>query len=142
MFDEQAGVFYDEETRGAGFFRSGGAGNPLLQPECFGVDGYGSVGHWGNFLGAAEDVHDVDGLGDIFQARVGFFAEDFRFVGIDRDNFVSGGLEVGGDFVRRAAWVGGEAHYGDGFGAAEKVGDGVGGVGSLVGEMKLHTRVG
>ena len=74
-------------------------GDFLLEPEGFGVDGDGGIGDGRNFFGAAENVDDVDGFGDVFEARIGFLAEDFGFVGIDGNDVVTGGLEVGGDFV-------------------------------------------
>jgi hypothetical protein len=41
-------------------------------------------------LGAAEDIYDVHFVGHFFQARVGFLAEHFLFVGIDGNDSVAG----------------------------------------------------
>jgi len=138
VFDEEAGVFDYEEAGGAGFFGGDGMGDAELEPEGFGVDGGGGVGDARDFFGAAEDVDDIDGAGDIFEAGVGFLAEDFGFVGVDGDDFVAGGLEVSSYLVGGTARIGGEADDGDGFGLAEEIGDGVGGGGSVVGEMERH----
>ena len=102
------------------------------------MDGDSGIGYGRNFFGAAENVDDVDGDGDVFEARIGFLAKDFGFVGIDGDDGVTGGLEVGGDFVRGAARIRGKTDDGDGFGLAEEIGDGVGSGGSVGGEMDLH----
>lgn len=113
-------------------------GDFLLEPEDSGVDGDGGVGNRGNVFGAAEDVDDIHWFGDVFEAGIGFRAEDVRFVGIDGDDFIASGLEVGRDFVGGATRIGGEADDGDGFGGAKEVGDGIGGSGSVVGEMEFH----
>jgi hypothetical protein len=138
VFDEEAGVFDDEEASSAGFFGGDGVSDAQLKPQSFGFDGDGGIGYGRNVFGAAEDVDDIDGMGDDFQAGIGFFAEDFGFVGVDGNDAVAGGLEVGGDFVGRTAGIGGEADDGDGFGGAEEIGDGVGGWKSVVWEMKVH----
>jgi len=142
VFDEEAGVFDDGEASGPGFFGAGEVRNALLEPEDFCVDGDGGIGDGRDFFGAAEDVDDVDGLGDVFEAGVGFLAEDFGFVGIDGDDFVADGLEVGGNFVGRAARVGREADDGDGLGGAEDLREGVGRRGGVVGKMEKHREIG
>lgn len=109
-----------------------------MEPKGFGVDGDSGIGYGRNFFGAAENVDDADGDGDVFEARIRFLAEDFGFVGIDGDDGVTGGLEVGGDFVGGAARIRGKTDDGDGFGLAEEIGDGVRSGGSVGGEMDLH----
>lgn len=138
MFDEEAGVFDDDEASNARFFGGGRVRDALLEPEDLGVDRDGRIGDGRNAFGAAEDVDDVDGLGDVFEAGVGFLAQDFGFVGVDGDDFVTGGLQVGGDFVGRTARVGGESDDSDGFGGAEDLGDGVGGRSGVVRKVKEH----
>ncbi len=138
MLHKEAGVFYYQEAGCAGFGCRLLVRDSLLEPEGFGVDGDGGIGDRGNFSGAAEDVDDVDGFGDIFEARVGFLAQDFGFVGIDGDDFVACGLQVGGHLVGGPEGIGGESDDGDDFGVAEEIGDGVGGVGSVVREMEDH----
>jgi hypothetical protein len=110
----------------------------LLEPQRFGVDGYGRIGYRGDLLGTAEDVDDVDGNRDVFQSGVGFLAQDFGYVRIHRYDFVTDGLEIGRHAMGGSAGVGGETDYGDGFGVAEQVGDGIGGFGRVLGEMKVH----
>ena len=138
MFDEEAGVFDDEEAGGTGFFGGGGVGDSLLEPEDSGADSDGGIGDGRDFIGAAEDVDDVNRIGDVFEAGIGFFAQDFGFVGIDRDDAVAGGLEIGGDFVRGAAGIGGESNDGDVFVDAEELGDGVGSGGDEVWKVEEH----
>jgi hypothetical protein len=99
--------------------------NSLLQPQTFGVDNDSGIGDGGDMFGAAEDIYDVDGNGHVFEARIGLLAEDFGFVGIDRNDLVANALEVRRDFVGGTERIGGEADDGDGFGVAEQVGDGV-----------------
>lgn len=113
-------------------------GNSLLKPKGFGVDGDGGIGDGRNFFGATEDVDDVDRFRDVFKAGIGFLAEDFGFVRIYGDDFVADALEVGSNFVGGTSGIGGESDDGDGFGVAEEVADGVGGIGSVSGEMKDH----
>jgi hypothetical protein len=102
------------------------------------VDGDGGVGYRGNFFGAAEDVDDIDTSRDVFQAWVRFLAQDFGDDWIDRNDSVAGRLEIGGDFMRGPARIGGEADDGDGFGISEDFGDGVGGMCGVLGEVKAH----
>jgi len=110
-----------------------------LEPEDLGLDSDGGVGDGRHVFGAAEDVHDVDGFGDVFETGVGFFAEDFGFVGIDGDDAVPDRLEIGGNFVAGAGRIGGEADDSDGFGGAEEVEDWVGGGIGAVGKMDGHS---
>jgi hypothetical protein len=138
VFDQEAGVLNDGEARRAGFFGGGGVFYAELEPEDFGFDGDGGVDDGWHIFGTAEDVDDVDGFGNVFEARVGFFAEDFGFVGIDGDDAVAGGLEIGSDFIAGAGRIRGEADDGDGFGRAEEVEDGVGGGFGVVGKMYVH----
>jgi hypothetical protein len=140
VFYEKARVFDYQEAGGAGFFCGGGVGDSLLEPERFGVDGDGGIGDRRNVFGAAENIDNVDGARGVFETGIGFFAEDLGFVGVDGDDFVPGGLEVGSDFVGRARGVGGEAHYGDGFGGAHKVANCIGGGGGVVWKIDEHLR--
>ena len=133
VFDEEAGVLDDQKTSRVRFGGSFGVGNSLLEPEGFGVDRDGGIGDRGNVLWAAEDVDDIDGKWNVFEAGVGFFAQDFGFVGIDGDDFVAGALEVGRDFMRRSTRIGRETDDGDGFRGAEEIKDWVVGRGKLVG---------
>ena len=89
VFDEQAGVLDDNEAGGVSFCSSGFVNDSLLEPQGFGVDGDGRIGDGSNLFGATEDVDDVDGEWNVFEVGVGFFAEDFGLVGVDRDNFVA-----------------------------------------------------
>lgn len=73
--------------------------NSLLEPERFGVNGDGGIGDGGNIFGAAEDVNDINGDRNIFEASVRFFAENFGLIWIHGDDFVADGLEIGGNFV-------------------------------------------
>ena len=91
-------------------------------------------------MGAAEDVDDIDGLGDIFQAWIGFGAEHFPFVGIDGNHAVTDGLQVGRDFMTGTGGVRGKANDGNGFCLAEKIEDGIGGRWEVVGEIDFHGR--
>jgi hypothetical protein len=138
VFDEEAGVFDYEEAGGAGFGGGFGAGNSQLEPEGFGMDGDRGIGDGRNFFGAAKDVDDVDGKWNVFEASVGFLAKDLGFIGINGNDGVAGGLEIGSDFVGGAAGIGREADDGDGFGGAEEIGNGVGSGGRDGREMDLH----
>ena len=138
MFDEEAGVFDDEEARGSGFFGGGWVSNSLLEPEDFGADGDRGIRHGRNFFWAAEDVDNIDAIGDVFEAGIGFLAKDFGLVGVNGDDAVAGGLEVGGNFVRGAAGMGREPNDRDVFVDAEKLRDGVWSGGDAGREMEEH----
>jgi hypothetical protein len=142
VFDEEAGVFDDGETCGASLFGGGGVRDVLLEPENLGADGDGGIGDGRDFFGAAEDIDDVDGFGNVLKASVGLDAEDLGLVGIHGNNFVADGLEVGGDSVGRAKGIGGEADDGDGLGGAEDFGDGVSRRRTSVGAVEVHRDVG
>ncbi len=90
----------------------------LLEPEGFGVEGDGGIGDGRNCFGPSEDIDNVDWEGNVFEAGVGFFAQDFGLVGIYRDDFVARALEVGGDFIGRPARIRRETDDSDGFGSA------------------------
>jgi hypothetical protein len=138
VFDEEAGVFDDEEAGGAGFLGGGGVSDLLLEPEGFGVDGDGGIGDGRDVGRTAENVDDVDRFWDVFEAGIGFLAEDFGFVWVDGNDFVAGGLEIGGYLIRGAGRIGGEADDSDGFGLVEELGDRVGGGGGVIGEVEEH----
>jgi hypothetical protein len=138
VFDQEAGVLDNGDAGGAGFFGGCGVFYAQLEPQDFGFDGDGRVGDGRHIFGAAEDVDDVDGFGDVFESRVGFFAQDFRFVGVDGGDAIADGFEIGSDFVAGAGWIGGEADDCDGFGGAEKVEDGIGGGFGAIGKMDVH----
>lgn len=91
VFDEEAGIFDDGETCGASFFGGGGVRDVLLEPEDFGTDGDGGIGDGRDVFRAAEDVDDVDGFGNVFEAGIGLAAEDFGFVGIHGNDFIAHG---------------------------------------------------
>ena len=96
MFDEDAGVFDYEEACGAGFGGGVLVFDSLLHPDYFCADGDGAVDDGRDVFGAAKDVDDFDVLRFryFFEAWVGFFAENFGFVGIYGNDAVAGGLYV------------------------------------------------
>jgi hypothetical protein len=126
VLDEEAGVLDYQEACGLRFCCGQGVREALLKPEAFGANCDGGIGDAGNAVGTAEDVDYVDGDGDVFEAGIGFLAEDLGFVGIDGDNLVAGALKVGSDFVRGTHRIRGETDDGDGFGFAEQLCDRVG----------------
>jgi hypothetical protein len=127
VFEEKAGVFDNQQSRGLGFKGGCFVRDSLLEPEGFGVDGDRGIGDRRDVRWTPKDVDDVDRERNVLEARVGFFAQDFGFVGIDGHDLVAGGLQVGGDAVGRAETVRGKTDDGDGFGVAEKIADGIGG---------------
>jgi len=138
VFEEHAGVLDNKEAGGVSFGCGGFVGDSLLEPEGFGVNGDGGIGHARDVFGAAKDVNDVNGERNVFESRVRFLAEHFGFVGIDGDDFVAGRLEVGRNTVGGAEAAGGEADDGDGFGVAEEIADGIGGLRSIIGQLDVH----
>jgi len=107
VFDEDAGVFDYEQACGAGFVGSVLVFDSLLHPDNFCADGDGAVDDGWDVFGATKDVDDFDVLGfrDVFKARVGFFAEDFGFVGIYGDDAVAGRLNVLSDTKAGASGI-------------------------------------
>ena len=92
VFDQDAGVFDYEEAGGAGFGGGVLVFDSQLHPYYFCADGDGALDDGRNVFGAAKDVDnfDVVGFRDVFKTRIGFFAEDFGFVGIYGDDAISG----------------------------------------------------
>ena len=92
MFDEDAGIFDYEEACGAGFGGGVLVLDSLLHPDNFCADGDGAIDDGRNVFGAAKDVDnfDVVGFRDVFETQIGFFAEDFGFVGIYGDDAIAG----------------------------------------------------
>jgi len=108
MFDEDAGVFDYEEAGSAGFGGGVLVFDSLLHPDNFCADGDGAVDDGWDVFGSAKDVDnfDVVRFWNVFEARVGFFAEDFGFVGIYGDDAVAGGLYVLSDAETGASGIG------------------------------------
>jgi hypothetical protein len=108
VFDQDAGVFDYEEAGGSGFGGGVFVLNSLLHPDYFCADGNGAVDDRRNVFGAAKDVDDFDVLGfwNVFQAGIGFFAEDIGFVGVYGNDAVPGGLYVLSDAKTGAPGVG------------------------------------
>ena len=125
MFDEDAGVFYYEEACSAGFGGGVLVFDSLLHPDNFCADGDGAVDDRRDMFGAAKDVDyfDVLGFWNVFEARVGFFAKDFCFVGIHGDDAVAGGLHVLTNAKTGASRIGREADYCDDFIVFEDAGN-------------------
>ncbi len=92
MFNEEAGVFDGEEAGGASGFTSGRVDDAELKPNDFGANGDGRVDDRENFFRSAEDVHNVDGAGNVFETGIGFLSKHFPFVGIDGEDAVADGL--------------------------------------------------
>lgn len=138
MFDEDAGVFYREESGSPGGFAGGGVDDTELKPDGFGVNGDRGVDDRGNFFAAAKNVDDVDGIEDVFEASIGFLAEHFPFVRVDGNDAVADRLEVGRNFVAGAGRIGRETDNGDGFCEAEKIEKWVGTGWPVVGEINFH----
>jgi hypothetical protein len=78
------------------------------------------------------------GFRDVFETGIGFFAEDFGFVGIYGDDAVAGGLHVLRDAETGAPGIRGEADYRDGFIVFEDVGDCVITVRPIIGDGYFH----
>jgi len=108
VFDEDAGVFDYEEACSAGFRGSVLIFDSLLHPDYFCADGNGAVDNRRDVFGAAKDVDnfDVVGFRNVFETRIGFFAEDFGFVGIYRDDAIADGLYVLSDAKTGASGIG------------------------------------
>jgi hypothetical protein len=140
VFDQDAGIFDYEQAGGAGFGGGVLVFDSQLHPDYFCADGDGAVDDGRDVFGAAKDVDDFDVVGfwDVFQTRVGFFAEDFGFVGIYGDDAVAGGLHVLRDAETGTSWIGREADDGDGFIVCEDVGDQVITVRPVFGNGRFH----
>jgi hypothetical protein len=138
VFDKEAGVFDDQEAGGVCLSGCVFVCNSLLEPETFGVNTDGGIGDGRDEFGAAKNVDDVDGDGNIFEARVGFLAEDHGFVGIDGDDGVADGLKIGGNAVGGSGGVGRQTNDSDGLGLKEEVGDWVGGFYRVFREVDSH----
>ena len=107
VFDKQAGIFDNNEASGPGLFRRWLVDDSLLEPHDFSVDSDGGISNRGNVFGAAEDIDDIDFFWDIFEAAVGFLAEDFRFIWVNGNDAEPDGLKILGYLETRTGGVGG-----------------------------------
>ena len=115
-FFGDAEIHYYEDSGGAGY----GCGRfvlyAFLHPDGARADLNCGFDDFGNQFRATENIHDVDFFGNVFQAGVGFFAEDGGFVRVDGNDAVAGGLEILRHAKAGAKWFGREAYYRDCFG--------------------------
>lgn len=65
MLNHDAAVFDVVEAGGGGYLRGFFVRDVELEPERFGADLGGLAGDFGRLLGAAEDVDEVDGAGNV-----------------------------------------------------------------------------
>ena len=110
MLDAETGVHDHDQARGPRFLGGLGVFDTLLHPDDFSADGDGTGYDGWDVFTAAEDVDDFnvcggDSGGGGFQGGLGFFAQDFGFVGIYRDDAVAGGLNIFGDVVAGALGI-------------------------------------
>jgi hypothetical protein len=70
VFDEDAGVFNGEKARCTRDLASGCVHNAKLKPDDLCMDGDGGFNDRSNVCRPAEDVNEIDGLGDVFEAGV------------------------------------------------------------------------
>src|ERR1700733_1551167 len=78
-----------------------------------------------NVLRPPENIYDVHFFGNIFEARIGFLAENLALSGIHWNDAIASGLHVLRDAVARAEFSRREAHDGDGLAGLENFGDGI-----------------
>lgn len=102
------------EARGAGLVGRFLIDDAGLQPKRFRANGDGIVSDGGYCIGLAEDVYNVNLLRDIAQRSITFFAQDFRFIRVDRDDFIAFALEILPDAMTGAAWIARKANHCDG----------------------------
>src|SRR5829696_854078 len=123
VLDLEAVVLDVGETGVLGDGAGLGAGDAELEPEGAGAAGDRLAGHLGGVLGAAEDVDDVDRLGDLVEGGDHRDAEDLLLgaLGVDPEQAVALVVEVPGDLVGRAVGVGREADHGDRLGVEQQL---------------------
>ena len=73
VFLENAAVDHHRQSRGFGFARRSLIHHAFLHPDRGRSDANGRFHHRRHQLRSAEDIHDVDVLGNVFQPRVGTF---------------------------------------------------------------------
>lgn len=134
----EAGVLDHREAGGSGFFGSGRMHNALLEPKDFCADGDSRIGDGSYIFGPAKDVYDVHWFRDIFKAGECLHSKHFRFVRIHRNNRVANRLKVGGNSVRWAERIRGEANDRDGLCGPKNLRDRVGRHNSTVRAVKNH----
>src|SRR5712692_1754554 len=98
---QDARVHHHGESRAPRLFGGLVVDDALLHPHGLRADANRALHHSGHVFRAAEDVHDVHLVGNIFQARVAFLAEDFALVWIHRNDAVARGLQI---FRYAVAW--------------------------------------
>lgn len=129
-FLEEAVVHDDLDAGGFGFGGGFVVNDAFLEPEVGDFEAYDGVDDFGDVLGAAEDVDELNfsgmgGSGGV-ECGEGRLAERGLNVGVDWENAVALTLDEARDAVAGAAFVIGEADDGDGLGAIEDFLDGFG----------------
>lgn len=119
VFDHDAAVHDDVEAGGGGYLRGFLVFDAELEPERLGADLDGLAGDFRGLVGAAEDVDEVDGAGNVEKRGVGRLAKNLFLLGVDGDDLVADFLKGLGDAEAGAGGVGAESDDGDGAGLAE-----------------------
>ena len=101
VFLQNTGVHYYEQARAASAFRGLRVDHTFLHPYAARADANRGFDDLWNELRAAEHVHDIDVLGNILQARIGFFAQDFRLLRVYGNDAVARRLQVFSNAVAR-----------------------------------------
>ena len=124
LFQDTA-VHYDKEARAACAFGGDGMDYAFLHPDGASADADGRLYNFGDKFGAAENVNNVHGIGNVLQARITLFAEDFGLAGIYRNDAIAGGLQVLRDTVARPVMALRKADDSNGAAGLEDVIDGI-----------------
>src|ERR1035437_1937279 len=110
----------------SGGFRAAGSlfvHHALLHPDDLGAFADGGFDDLRNKLGAPEDIHDIDLLGDGVEIRVTLLAQDFHLVWVHGDDAVARISHVLRHAITGAEPLAGETHNGDGSGGVEDFGN-------------------
>ena len=85
-----AGVHHDHQPAALRAGRGVLAGDAGLQPQRLGADRDGFVGDGRRVFRAAEDVDDVDALGDVDERRIRLLAENLGLARVDGNDAIAG----------------------------------------------------
>ncbi len=114
MSPHHAVVHDDLKAGGACAFGGCLIDDAVLQPDGRRFDRDRLIDDGTDELRAAENADDVDGNGQIAQARVRPFSENFPDVRVDGDDAITGALKVAGNPMTWPACIRAEANHGDG----------------------------
>ena len=135
MFDLDAAVHDRIEPGCARQPVSLDVGNAELLPQATGADGHGFLCDRQHVFRTPKDVHQVDSVRNVGEAGITALTEHRIEARVDRNDAIAMLLQIAGDLMARAVFLGRQAHYRD----RAAFGQDSAQVGALVGHGNIFT---